>query len=294
MTASPKVHVLVPLLATVERDLRASFELVDDPAGVDGIVAAPGAPVGAALLDRAGPGLRIVANYGVGVDNVDLHAAAARGVVVTNTPDVLTRATAEFTIALLLALLRRVAEGDRLVRRRQPWRWEPTFLLGRGLAGRTLVVVGAGRIGSEVARLAGAFGMQVRTAGRGDALEPLFAEAEAVSLHVPLTEETRHLVGAAELRALGPDSVLVNTSRGAVVDETALVEALEAGELAGVALDVFEHEPEVHPGLLDRDDVVLTPHVASATRETREAMGALVVDALRAVLLDGRPPSNTV
>jgi glyoxylate reductase len=290
----PKVHLLVPVLPSVERELRASFELVDDPAGVDGIVAAPGVSVNGPVLDRAGSRLRIVANYGVGVDNVDLAAAAARGVVVTNTPDVLTRATAEFAIALLLALVRRVAEGDRLVRRGDEWRWAPTFLLGRGLAGRRLLVVGRGRIGSEVGRLAEALGMEVCSAGRGDELAPLLAAADAVSLHVPLTEATRHLVGAAELRAMKRDAVLVNTSRGAVVDEAALVAVLESGELAGAALDVFEDEPAVHPGLVGRDDVVLTPHVASATVEAREAMGALVVEALRAVLLEGREPRTAV
>ena len=292
MSGRPKVHLMVPVLPVIERELDASFELVNDPAGADGIVAVPGINVGAALLDRAGPGLRIVANYGVGVDNVDLEAAAARGVTVTNTPDVLTRATAEFALALLLALVRRVAEGDRLVRRGDPWRWEPMFLLGRGLAGRTLLVVGAGRIGTEVARLARGLGMDVRTAGRGDDLAPLLPVADAVSLHVPLTDSTRHLVGAPELRALKRGAVLVNTSRGSVVDEGALVAALEAGELAGAALDVFEDEPEVHPGLLGREDVVLTPHMASATIEAREAMGRLVVDALRAVLVEGREPRH--
>ena len=162
-----------------------------------------GAAVDAALLERAGDQLRIVANYAVGVDNVDLEAAAARGVVVTNTPDVLTDATAELTLALLLALLRRVVEGDRLIRRGDPWRWEPTFMPGRGLAGRRLLVVGPGRIGSRVAALAAAFGMDVSTAGRSDDLGALLGQADAVTLHVPLTEETRGLIGSAELRRCG-------------------------------------------------------------------------------------------
>ena len=294
MSGRPKVRLLVPVPDAVERELAASFELVDDVAGAAGIVAAPGAPVDAALLDRAGPELRLVANYAVGVDHVDLAAAAERDVLVTNTPDVLTRATAEMAIALLLTLVRRVAEGDRLVRRGDAWRWEPTFMLGRGLSGMRLLVVGPGRIGGEVAGLATALAMEVTTAGRGDDLLALLGDADAVSLHVPLTQATHHLMDATALRALPPNAVLVNTSRGAVVDEAALVEALEAGALAGAALDVFEREPDVHPGLLGRDDVVLTPHVASATVETRLAMGRLVVDALRAVLLEDRRPPNVV
>ena len=228
-----------------------------------------------------------------GIDNVDLAAARERGVVVTNTPGVLTAATAEMTIALLLALVRRVAEGDRLVRRRGPWRLAPTFMLGSGLDGKTLGIVGYGRIGREVGRLAESFRMHVIHTRR-TALEDLLAAADVVSLHVPLTDETRHLIDAAALRRLKPSAVLVNTSRGPVVDEAALVAALEAGELAGAALDVFEREPDVHPGLLERDDVVLAPHLGSATVEAREGMGMLVVDALRAVLLEGREPGNVV
>ena len=263
-----------------------------EPDGVEGLLVNPGDPVGAALFDQAGPSLRVVANFGVGYDNVDVAAATERGVVVANTPDVLTEATAELTIALLLALLRRVAEGDRLVRRRDPWRLEPDFMLGRGLRGLRLGVVGFGRIGREVARLAEAHGMEVVPIGRGE-LDRL-ADVDAVTLHVPLRPETRHLVDADALARLPRGAVLVNTSRGPVVDESALVAALADGRLGGAALDVFEHEPEVHPGLLDRDDVVLTPHLGSATHEAREAMGMLCVDALRAVLLEGRLPRHAL
>jgi glyoxylate reductase len=289
----PCVHVSTSIPERVEAALAADFELVPGPEGVDGLVTTPADPVDAAFLDRVGSQLRIVAQYAVGTDNVDLAAARERGVVVSNTPGVLTAATAEMTIALLLALLRRVAEGDRLVRRRDPWRLAPTFMLGSGLAGAMLGIVGYGRIGREVGRLAEAFGMRVIHTRR-TALEDLLATADAVSLHVPLTDETRHLIDAEALRRMKPTAVLVNTSRGPVVDEEALVAALEAGELAGAALDVFEREPDVHTGLLGRDDVVLTPHLGSATIEAREAMGMLVVDALRAVLLDGREPENVV
>jgi glyoxylate reductase len=287
-----RINVTRRLPARVEDELASSFELAPEPDGVDGLLVNPGDPVDAALLDRAGPSLRVVANFGVGYDNVDLAAATARGVVVANTPDVLTEATAEHTIALLLALLRRVPEGDRLVRRRDPWRLDPTFMLGRGLRGLRLGVVGMGRIGRELARLAEAHGMEVVPVGRGE-LDRL-ADVDVVTLHVPLRPETRHLVDAAVLARLRPEAVLVNTSRGPVVDEAALVAALEEGRLAGAALDVFEHEPDVHPGLLGRDDVVLTPHLGSATQEAREAMGMLCVEALRDVLLEGRIPRHAL
>jgi glyoxylate reductase len=250
-------------------------------------------------LDRAGPGLRVVANFGVGYDSVDVDAATKRGIVVANTPDVLTEATAELTIALLLALVRRVAEGDRLVRRGGEWALSPTFMLGHGLAGKTLGIVGLGRIGREVARLGEAFGMRVvHTRGRGPyeelSLPKLLAEADVVSLHLPLTPETRHLVGRDELARMRADAVLVNVARGPIVDEEALVDALEAGSIAGAALDVYKHEPELHPGLLARENVVLTPHLGSATYGAREAMGMLCAEALEAVLLERRLPANAV
>jgi glyoxylate reductase len=248
------------------------------------------------LLDAAGPQLRVVANYAVGVDNVGLEACRRRGVVVSNTPDVLTEATAELTVALILALLRRVAEGDRLIRRGERWIWAPNLMLGQGLAGRVLGLVGYGRIGRAVERLASAHEMAVVHTSRsgGVPLDELLASADVVSLHLPLSEETRHLIDAAALARMKPDAALVNTSRGPIVDEAALVEALAEGRIAGAALDVFEHEPEVHPGLLGLENVVLVPHLGSATLETREAMGMLCVEALRAVLLDGRVPANAV
>ena len=289
----PPVYVAAPVPGRVLEQLELAFELLDGPAGAAGLVAIPSVRVDRDLLDCAGPGLRIVANYAVGLDNVDLDAARDRDIVVTNTPDVLTRATAEHTLALLLALVRRVAEGDRLIRRRDPWRLQPTFMLGHGLAGRTLGIVGPGRIGREVARLAAALGMEPLSARRGEPLDDVL-RADVISLHCPLTDETRHLIRKESLARMRPDAVLVNTSRGAVVDEEALVRALRDGSIAGAALDVFEDEPEVHPGLLELENVVLTPHLGSATHEAREAMGMLCVDALRAVLLEGRRPPNAV
>jgi glyoxylate reductase len=290
----PRVHVTAQLPAPVQEVVEQDFELVPGPRGADGVVAMLNHPVDAAYLDAAGLQLRVVANFAVGVDNVDLDAARERGVTVTNTPDVLTGATAELAIALILALLRRVAEGDRLVRRGDPWGWEPTFMLGEGLAGKVLGIVGPGRIGRETARLGEALGMRVVTAGRGEALEALLREADVVSLHAPLTDETRHLIGTAELAQMRPTAVLVNTARGALVDEAALVAALRDGAIAGAALDVYEGEPHVRDELKAFENVVLTPHIGSATRETREAMGMLCVDALRAVLLEHRRPANAV
>lgn len=289
----PRVYVFAAVPARVLEKLERDFELIDGPEGAAGLVTIPSVRVDRDLLERAGPGLGIVANYAVGLDNVDLDAARERGIVVTNTPDVLTRATAEHTLALLLALVRRVAEGDRLLRRREPWRLQPTFMLGQGLEGRTLGVVGPGRIGREVARLAEALGMRTLSARRGEPLDDVL-RADVVSLHCPLTEETRHLIRDETLARMRSDAVLVNTSRGAVVDEEALVRALRDGAIAGAALDVFEDEPNVHPGLLELENVVLTPHIASATHEAREAMGLLCVEALRAVLLAGGRPSNAV
>jgi glyoxylate reductase len=271
-------------------------ELLRRVAGRDGLMLMLTDRVDDELLDAAGPQLRIVANYAVGVNNIDLDACRRRGVVVSNTPDVLTEATAELTIALMLALLRRVAEGDRLIRRGERWVWGPNLMLGRGLGGLTLGLVGHGRIGQAVERLAVGHGMRVAWSSRdrGQPLDTLLADSDVVSLHLPLTEETHHLIDSAALALMKPTAVLVNTSRGPIVDEGALVEALADGRIAGAALDVFEHEPEVHPGLLELENVVLVPHLGSATQETREAMGMLCVDALRAVVLEGRVPPNAV
>ena len=280
--------------AEIEAELRESFDLVETAAGADGVIVTPAVTVDAAYLDAAGPQLRVVANYAVGIDNLDLDALRERDVVATNTPGVLTNATAEHAIALMLALLRRVAEGDRSLRRRDRWEWGPDFMVGESLEGKEVLVVGPGRIGRRVAQLAEAHGARAAFVGRGDALTAALAEADVVTLHCPLTPRTRHLVDATALAAMKPTAVLVNTARGQVVDERALVDALEHGAIAGAALDVFEHEPAVSEELLALENVVLTPHIASATRDTRLAMGRLVVGALRAVLLEDRMPPNAV
>ena len=280
--------------AAVAAALRESFELVESPVGADGILSLLVTPVDDAYLERAGSGLRVVANYAVGVNNIDLEAARRRGIVVANTPDVLTRTTAELAITLTLSLLRRVTEGDRLIRARREWEFSLEFMLGQSLDGKAFGVVGAGKIGRETARLAESFGARPLFARRGDPLHELLEAADIVSLHVPLLPETRHLIDAAALARMRPSAVLVNTARGPVVDEAALVEALRDGVIAGAALDVFEFEPEVTEELLGFENVVLSPHLGSATATTRNAMGMLAVDALRAVLLEDRRPANTV
>ena len=258
-----------------------------------------------ALVFARCPRLEVVANYAVGVNNVDLAAARAAGVWVTNTPDVLTEATADLTWALILAVTRRVVEGDALVRAGRFKCWGPDLMLGAGLQGKTLGIVGLGRIGAAVARRGEAFGMRpLFTDPRGAAaadgrwpalpLDELLAQSDVLTLHCPLTPDTRHLLSAERLRLLPRGAVLINTSRGEVVDEAALVEALAAGALAGAGLDVYEREPAVHAGLLARPDVVLLPHLGSATRETRAAMANLAVDNILAVLSGGVPATVVV
>jgi glyoxylate reductase len=310
------VFVSCPLPGDAVERLRNEHTVVvgEDHVGVRGEAFARGAPafeaivsvvtdrIDAALLARA-PRLRIVANVAVGYDNVDVAACAARGVVVTNTPGVLTDTTADLAFSLLLAAARRVAEGDRLVRRGQFAGWTPSFLLGTRVHGSTLGLVGLGRIGQAMARRARGFGMRVLYAARTRAnpdveralgaalasLDELFEHADFVSLHCPLTPETRHLVNAERLARMKPGSVLVNTARGACVDEAALAVALRAGIPAAAGLDVFEDEPRVHPALLALDNVVLAPHIGSADGPTRVAMARMAVDNARAVLAGGAP-----
>lgn len=262
--------------------------------------------VDAALLDAAGRDLRVVANYAVGVDNVDLAACAARGVRVTNTPGVLTEATADLTWALILSAARRVVEGDRLVRSGRWTGWLPTQLLGLELSGAVLGVVGAGRIGTAVARRGTGFGMRVLYAHpRANAeierlcgaqrveLERLLAEADVVTLHVPMRPSNRHLIGAAELARMKPGAILVNAARGPVVDERALVAALRARRIAAAGLDVYENEPSLSPGLAELENVVLLPHLGSATHATRQNMSRMAAENILAVLA-GREPPNPV
>jgi len=258
-----------------------------------------------AVLDRAAR-LRVIANYAVGYNNIDLDAAQARGIVVTNTPDVLTEATADLTWALLLAVARRVPEGHQLVQQGGWTGWEPTQLLGAEVYGKTLGIVGMGRIGQAVARRASGFSMPILYCSRRPVSQPvqgqpwrpvsldkLLSSSDFISLHVPLTPETHHLIGARELRLMRPTAYLINTARGPVIDEAALVEALRRGHPAGAGLDVYEQEPTLHPGLRSLTQVVTLPHLGSATLDARVRMGLVCIENIRAVL-EGRPAPNRV
>lgn len=298
----------------VER-LRAEHEVVQDDAGiasdafasvagrVDAIVALLTDRIDDALLARC-PKLRVVANVAVGIDNVDRAACAVRGVVVTNTPDVLTEATADLAFGLLLAAARRIAEGDRFVRAGKWQGWTPTFFLGSRVHGMTLGLVGLGRIGGAVARRARGFGMHVLYTQRRRLPEPLeralgatwvptldelLPHADAVSIHCPLTPETRHLFDASRLAKMKPGSVLVNTARGPIVDEAALADALEHGPLFAAGLDVFEAEPKIHPALLARENAILAPHIGSADGPTRAAMASSAANNVLSVLRGDAP-----
>ncbi len=282
-------------------------ELLDGVAGADALLCMLTERVDAELLDAA-PKLRIVANLAVGFDNIDVAAATERGVLVTTTPDVLTDATADLAWALILATARRVAEADRFARGGEWKAWSGLALLGSPVAGQTLGIVGLGAIGTAVARRARGFDMPVLYTNRhrnleaeqsllaagGPApelvpLDELLARADIVSLHAPLNDESRHLIDAAALARMKPTAILVNTARGPLVDEPALVAALRDGTIAGAGLDVFEHEPALAPGLADLPNTVLLPHIGSATRDTRAAMVRLCCDNIVAVL-SGRPP----
>jgi glyoxylate reductase len=257
------------------------------------------------FLDAAGAQLRIVANYAVGFDNIDVDACTRHGVFATNTPEVLTDTTADMAFALMLAAARRVADGDRFLRSKTPWIWAPLMMLGQDIHHKTLGVVGFGRIGQALARRARGFDMRVlyhdtyRPAPEVESelgaeyrdLDDLLREADFVSLHTNLSKQTRHLINAQRLAVMKPSAVLVNTSRGPVVDEQALADALRQGQIFAAGLDVFEREPQIHPDLLACENAVLVPHLASATVETRLAMGNLAVDNLFAGLQGKRPPT---
>jgi len=283
------VGVLDAQLATADAAVTLLTDRVDD-----------------AFLDAA-PRLRIVANVAVGHNNIDADACRARGVTVTNTPDVLTASTADIAMALILMVTRRLGEGERLVRSGRPWKWDMFMMLGSSIEGRRLGIVGMGGIGQALASRARAFGMEIvyhnrsrvaaaiedRLPARLVPLDELLATSHVVSLNCPYTPETHHLIDASALDRMSDTAFLVNTARGAVVDEAALVDALRAGRIAGAGLDVFEHEPQVHPGLLGLDNAVLIPHLGSATVETRDAMAELAARNVIEVLA-GREPLTPV
>ncbi len=248
--------------------------------------------VDGAVIENA-PDLAVVANIAVGYDNLDVPSIKARGAVVTNTPDVLTEATAELTWALILAAARRIGEGERLVRRGEWKGWALDFMLGTELRGKQLGIIGRGRIGRAVAAKAPAFGMTAVFAKHDMSLDELLVSSDVISIHTPGNAGTRHMIDRRALARMKRTTILVNTARGTIVDEEALVWALTERLISAAALDVFEKEPTIHPGLLPLENVVLAPHLGSATRETRTAMADLAVSNVLAVL-DGKPPLTPV
>jgi len=315
----PKIFVSRPIPDQAIERLAALFEVQVHPA--DAALKPPqlgqacreaagllcvGVRVNEEVLSQA-PHLKVVANCGVGYDNIDVAACTRRGIVVTNTPGVLTEATADLAFALLLAVARRVVECDRYVREGRWQRWEFGSLWGSELHRKTLGICGFGRIGQAVARRGRGFGMHIIYHSRRRApeaiereldghlvdKEALLRESDFLTLHVPYSPETHHMIGARELGWMKPTAFLINTARGKVVDEEALVQVLKSRQIAGAGLDVFEHEPHLHPELLKLDNVVLLPHVGSATRETRLAMAMLAGENLIAAL-EGRRPPNVV
>src|SRR5215204_5459879 len=301
------LRILEPFDLTVlherppERD-----ELLDAVRGVSGVLSTATENLDGEVMDAAGEDLRVIANMAVGYDNVDVEAAGERGVIVTNTPGVLDETTADVAFMLLLSAARRLGEGERLLRAGEWEWWGPKQLMGRDVWGKKLGIVGFGRIGQSVARRAKGFGMDVlyhNRSRKGEAerelaaryldLDELLETADFVSIHTPLTGDTNHLIGAAELRRMKPEAVLVNTSRGPVVDEAALAEALADRRIFAAGLDVYENEPEVTPKLLELENVVLAPHIGSASIETRDRMAILAAENVLAVL-SGEGPKTPV
>jgi glyoxylate reductase len=281
-------------------------ELLEAVRGANGILPTVTEKMDAEVMDAAGEGLKVIANMAVGYDNVDVEAAKERDIIVTNTPEVLTETTADTTFLLLLAAARRLGEAERLLRSGGWDAWGPKQLLGPDVWGKKLGLVGLGRIGQAVARRSSGFGMEVlyydqyrnesaeeELGARYLELDDLLRESDFVSIHTPLTPETRHLVSERELDIMKPTSVLVNASRGPVVDEGALADALENGRIFAAGLDVYEEEPKVHPKLLELENVVLAPHIGSASIETRDKMAELAAENIRAVL-SGEEPKTPV
>ena len=299
--------VLTAAFPAITRELLAPhFDVIEHPtehdrseedvmtivAEADAAITLLSDPVTRRVLE-SNPNLRIVSNFAVGYNNVDVDAARELGVAVTNTPGVLTEATADLTMALILAITRRIVEGDEEIRTTGRCEWEPLKLLGASLQGKRLGIVGMGRIGSAVATRARAFGMDVIGVRRGEPIDELLATSDVVSIHAPLTADTHHLINADALAKMKRTAYLINTARGALVDESALCDALENGRLRGAALDVYEHEPEVNPRLLTMKNVVLAPHIGSATDEARNAMGRIAATNVL-LFLRGQEPLHRV
>ena len=273
--------------------------------GADAAITLLTTKVDDAFLDAAGPQLKVVANVAVGYNNIDVAACARRGVICTNTPGVLTEATADIAMGLVLMVTRRLGEGERVIRSNTPWQWGMFYMLGSGIQGRQLGIVGMGDIGTALARRARAFGMTIAYSNRKPvdpaveaelgaqfmSLDELLATSDVVSLNCPYSPATHHLIGERELGLMKPTAFLVNTARGPIIDEAALVAALQHCTISGAGLDVFENEPAVHPGLLECENAVLVPHLGSATVETRGDMARLAAHNAVNVLAGVQPPT---
>ena len=283
-------------------------ELLSMVSGADAIVSLLTEKIDDELLDAAGPQLKSVSNVAVGYNNIDVPACEKRGVFVTNTPGVLTDATADIAMSLILMSTRRLGEGERVIRGQQPWQWGMFYMLGMGLQGRQLGIVGMGQIGIATARRAKAFGMTIAYTRRTpledhviqelDAkfmtMDELIESSDVLSLHCPYSPATHHLIGENQLARMKSTAYLVNTARGPIVNEAALVDALKNGEIAGAGLDVFENEPQVHPGLLELENAVLIPHLGSATVDTRAAMADLAATNALAILAGNKAPNLVI
>jgi len=286
-------------------DAISRADLLAMVAGADAIVSLLTEKIDDELLDAAGPQLKSVSNVAVGYNNIDVPACENRGVLVTNTPGVLTEATADIAMSLILTATRRLGEGERVIRAQEPWQWGMFYMLGMGIQGRQLGIVGMGQIGIATARRAKAFGMNIaytrRTPLEDHVIEELDAKfmtmdeliesSDVLSLHCPYSPATHHLMSENQFARMKKTAFLINTARGPIVDEAALVNALKSGEIAGAGLDVFENEPTVHPGLLELDNAVLIPHLGSATVETRAAMADIAATNALAILAGAQAPN---
>jgi glyoxylate reductase len=293
----PKItrDILAPHFDVVEHPTehgRSEEDMITILADADGAVTLLQDPITRRVLE-SNPNLRIISNLAVGYNNIDVEAARELGIAIGNTPGVLTEATADLTMALMLAVMRRIVEGDAEIRATARCEWEPLKLLGASLQGKTLGIVGMGRIGTAVAARARAFGMAIVGVHRGDSLDRLLETSDVISLHLPLSRETQHIIDAAALARMKRGAYLINTSRGALVDENALCDALESGQLRGAGVDVYEFEPGVNPRLLAMKNVVVLPHIGSATEEARNAMARIAATNVL-LYLQGREPLHRV
>lgn len=320
MTEKAKLYIARKLPEPLEQMLESFFNVKSNPSeileskeellknveGITALVTDSRVKVDEAVMNAAGPQLRVISNYAAGFNNIDVETATKKGIVVTNTPIAVNNATADIAWALMFGVARRVAEGDRLIRTGEPWGWTPSFYLGRDFTGKTLGIIGAGQVGKTVAKRAVGFSMDIiysdsrpnvdmerELGAKQVSLETLLMEADYISIHTPLTPETRHMISTKELAMMKPTSILINTSRGPVLDEQALAEALKTRTIWGAGLDVFENEPYVNPELFKLDNVVMTPHIGTATPDARRGMAVMAAQNVLDIM-EGKMPIGIV